>query len=430
MTEKKIFSVLDITRYIKGKLEGDFALRNIRVSGEVSNCKEDKNGHLYFTIKDSAAIMNCAMWASKRRSGLEFKMETGQHIVVTGNVGVYERWGDYRLYADRIEQEGMGKLFEELEKLKQKLKAEGLFDEAHKKPIPKYPKKIGIITSRTGAVIEDIKRTAREANAYVQLILYPAIVQGKEAVAALIRGIERFEEEGVDTIIIGRGGGSIEDLWCFNDEGLARKVYNCSIPIISAVGHQTDRTLVDEVSDLSVATPTAAAMSAVPKLEGTFKELDAYKDRLTVNLQQKIDRMKTWLANTELVIKRQSPQMKLKEIGRQLDSYSVNFNRNITNRLDNYDRQLLSGKQLLNRLMRASYESANKKFISLAAGIEGNSPMKRLLGGYSYVENEAGENVRSIDMVKKGENLKLVLSDGSIKAKVEEIDKKNGREKD
>lgn len=426
MTEKKIFSVLDITRYIKGKLEGDFALRDIRVSGEVSNCKEDKNGHLYFTIKDSAAIMNCAMWASKRRSGLEFKMETGQHIVVTGNVGVYERWGDYRLYADRIEQEGMGKLFEELEKLKQKLKAEGLFDEAHKKPIPKYPKKIGIITSRTGAVIEDIKRTAREANAYVQLILYPAIVQGKEAVAALIRGIERFEEEGVDTIIIGRGGGSIEDLWCFNDEGLARKVYNCSIPIISAVGHQTDRTLVDEVSDLSVATPTAAAMSAVPKLEGTFKELDAYKDRLTVNLQQKIDRMKTWLANTELVIKRQSPQMKLKEIGRQLDSYSVNFNRNITNRLDNYDRQLLSGKQLLNRLMRASYESANKKFISLAAGIEGNSPMKRLLGGYSYVENEAGENVRSIDMVKKGESLKLVLSDGSIKAKVEEIDKKNG----
>ena len=426
MTEKKIFSVLDITRYIKGKLEGDFALRNIRVSGEVSNCKEDKNGHLYFTIKDSAAIMNCAMWASKRRSGLEFKMETGQHIVVTGNVGVYERWGDYRLYADRIGQEGMGKLFEELEKLKQKLKAEGLFDEAHKKPIPKYPKKIGIITSRTGAVIEDIKRTAREANAYVQLILYPAIVQGKEAVAALIRGIERFEEEGVDTIIIGRGGGSIEDLWCFNDEGLARKVYNCSIPIISAVGHQTDRTLVDEVSDLSVATPTAAAMSAVPKLEGTFKELDAYKDRLTVNLQQKIDRMKTWLANTELVIKRQSPQMKLKEIGRQLDSYSVNFNRNITNRLDNYDRQLLSGKQLLNRLMRASYESANKNFISLAAGIEGNSPMKRLLGGYSYVENEAGENVRSIDMVKKGESLKLVLSDGSIKAKVEEIDKKNG----
>ena len=426
MAEKKIFSVLEITRYIKSRLEGDFALRNVRISGEVSDCKEDKKGHLYFTIKDDGAVMGCAMWSAKRGLGLDFKLETGQHIVVTGNIGVYEKWGDYKLYADKIEKEGVGKLFEELEKLKQKLKAEGLFDEAHKKLIPKYPKKIGIITSRTGAVIEDIKRTAREANAYVQLLLYPATVQGAEAAATLIKGIERFEKERVDTIIIGRGGGSIEDLWCFNDERLARAVYNCSIPIISAVGHQTDRTLVDEVSDLSVATPTAAAMSAVPKLEGTFKELDAYKDRLTVNLQQKIDRMKTWLANTELVIKRQSPQMKLKEIGRQLDSYSVNFNRNITNRLDNYDRQLLSGKQLLNRLMRASYESANKKFISLAAGIEGNSPMKRLLGGYSYVENEAGENVRSTDMVKKGESLKLVLSDGSIKAKVEEIDKKNG----
>lgn len=426
MADRKIFSVLDITRYIKGKLEGDFALRNIRVSGEVSNCKEDKNGHLYFTIKDSAAIMNCAMWASKRRSGLEFKMETGQHIVITGNIGVYEKWGDYRLYADKIEQEGIGKLFEELEKLKQKLKAEGLFDEGHKKQIPKYPKKIGIITSRTGAVIEDIKRTAREANAYVQLILYPAIVQGKDAVPALIKGIERFEQEGVDTIIIGRGGGSIEDLWCFNDESLARKVYSCSIPIISAVGHQTDRTLVDEVSDLSVATPTAAAMNAVPKLEDAFKELNTYKDRIAGNLQLKIDRMKTWLAGCELIIKKHSPQMRLKEVGGQLDKFLLNFNRNIEAKIDNYDRKLLSERQLLNSLMRASYESVNKRFILLASGIEGNSPMKRLLGGYSYVENEAGENVRSIEMVRTGEKIRLILSDGFVKAKVEEINEKNG----
>lgn len=426
MAEKKIFSVLEITRYIKSKLEGDFALRNVRISGEVSDCKEDKKGHLYFTIKDDAAVMGCAMWSTKRGLGLDFKLETGQHIVVTGNIGVYEKWGDYRLYADKIEKEGVGRLFEEFEKLKQKLKAEGLFDEAHKKPIPKYPKKIGIITSRTGAVIEDIKRTAREANAYVQLILYPAIVQGKDAAAALIKGIERFEKEGVDTIIIGRGGGSIEDLWCFNDEMLVRKVYACSIPVISAVGHQTDRTLVDEVSDLSVATPTAAAMSAVPKLEGTFKELNSYKDRFTGNLRSKIDKMKTWLASTELLIKKQSPQMKIKETDRQLDGYSVNFNRGIRVKLDNYDRRLLSERQLLNRSMRASYESANKRFISLATGIEGNSPMKRLLGGYSYVENETGENVRSVNMVKNGESLKLVLSDGSIKARVEEINKKNG----
>lgn len=426
MAERKVFSVLEITRYIKSKLEGDFALRNVKISGEVSDCKEDKKGHIYFTIKDDAAVMSCAMWYSKRSAGLDFLLEKGQHIVVTGNIGVYERWGDYRLYADKIEKEGVGRLFEELEKLKLKLRAEGLFDESHKKPIPRYPKKIGIITSRTGAVIEDIKRTAREANPYVQLILYPAIVQGADAAATLIRGIKRFEEEGVDTIIIGRGGGSIEDLWCFNDEKLARTVYNCRIPVISAVGHQTDRTLVDEVSDLSVATPTAAAMNAVPSLTLAFAELDAFKDSITNKLQLRIDRMKSSIDKFEYAIRRQSPQMKLKEVGAQIENYSLNYNRLLSAKLDNYDRVIIGSKQQLDRLMRASYEALNKKFITITTEIEGKSPMKRLMGGYSYVENEAGENIRSIKSVKQGERLNLVLADGSVKAKVEEINKKNG----
>ena len=426
MAERKVFSVLEITRYIKSKLEGDFALRNVKISGEVSDCKEDKKGHIYFTIKDDAAIMSCAMWMSKRSVGLNFKLETGQHIVVTGNIGVYERWGDYRLYADKIEKAGVGRLFEELEKLKLKLRAEGLFDQSHKKPIPKYPKKIGIITSRTGAVIEDIKRTAREANAYVQLILYPAIVQGADAAATLIKGIKRFEEEGVDTIIIGRGGGSIEDLWCFNDEKLARTIYNCRIPVISAVGHQTDRTLVDEVSDLSVATPTAAAMNAVPSLTLAFAELDAFKDSITNKLQLRIDRMKSSIDKFEYAIRRQSPQMKIKEVGRQIENYSLNYNRLLSAKLDNYDRLIIGSKQQLDRLIRASYEALNKKFITITTEIEGKSPMKRLMGGYSYVENEAGENIRSIKSVKQGERLNLVLADGSVKAKVEEINKKNG----
>ena len=426
MAERKVFSVIEITRYIKSKLEGDFALRNVKISGEVSDCKEDKKGHIYFAIKDEAAIMNCAMWSSKRSAGLDFKLEKGQHIVVTGNIGVYERWGDYRLYADKIEKAGVGRLFEELEKLKLKLRAEGLFDQSHKKPIPKYPKKIGIITSRTGAVIEDIKRTAREANAYVQLILYPAIVQGADAAATLIKGIKRFEEEGVDTIIIGRGGGSIEDLWCFNDEKLARTIYNCRIPVISAVGHQTDRTLVDEVSDLSVATPTAAAMNAVPSLTLAFAELDAFKDSITNKLQLRIDRMKSSIDKFEYAIRRQSPQMKIKEVGRQIENYSLNYNRLLSAKLDNYDRLIIGIKQQLDRLMRASYEALNKKFITITTEIEGKSPMKRLMGGYSYVENEAGENIRSIKSVKQGERLNLVLADGSVKAKVEEINKKNG----
>lgn len=426
MAERKVFSVIEITRYIKSKLEGDFALRNVKISGEVSDCKEDKKGHIYFAIKDEAAIMNCAMWSSKRSAGLDFKLEKGQHIVVTGNIGVYERWGDYRLYADKIEKEGVGRLFEELEKLKLKLRAEGLFDESHKKPIPRYPKKIGIITSRTGAVIEDIKRTAREANPYVQLILYPAIVQGADAVATLIRGIKRFEEEGVDTIIIGRGGGSTEDLWCFNDEKLARTVYSCRIPVISAVGHQTDRTLVDEVSDLSVATPTAAAMNAVPSLALAFNELDGFKDSISNKLQLRIDRMKSSIDKFEYAIRRQSPQMKLKEVRRQIENYSLSYNRLLSAKLDNYDRVITGSKQQLDRLMRAAYETFNKRFISITAEIEGKSPMKRLMGGYSYVENEAGENIRSVKSVKQGEKLNLVLADGSVKARVEEINKKNG----
>lgn len=426
MAERKVFSVIEITRYIKSKLEGDFVLRNVRISGEVSDCKEDKKGHIYFTIKDDAAVMSCAMWSSKRSAGLDFELEKGQHIVVTGNIGVYERWGDYRLYADKIEKEGVGRLFEELEKLKLKLRAEGLFDESHKKPIPRYPKKIGIITSRTGAVIEDIKRTAREANPYVQLILYPAIVQGADAAATLIRGIKRFEEEGVDTIIIGRGGGSTEDLWCFNDEKLARTVYSCRIPVISAVGHQTDRTLVDEVSDLSVATPTAAAMNAVPSLTLAFNELDGFKDSISNKLQLRIDRMKSSIDKYEYAIRRQSPQMKLKEVRRQIENYSQNYNRMLTLKLDNYDKAVTKSKQQLDRLMRASYETFNKRFISITAEIEGKSPMKRLMGGYSYVENEAGENIRSVKSVKQGEKLNLVLADGSVKARVEEINKKNG----
>ena len=426
MAERKVFSVIEITRYIKSKLEGDFVLRNVRISGEVSDCKEDKKGHIYFTIKDDAAVMNCAMWSSKRSAGLDFELEKGQHIVVTGNIGVYERWGDYRLYADKIEKEGVGRLFEELEKLKLKLRAEGLFDESHKKPIPRYPKKIGIITSRTGAVIEDIKRTAREANPYVQLILYPAIVQGADATATLIKGIKRFEAEGVDTIIIGRGGGSTEDLWCFNDEKLARAVYKCRIPVISAVGHQTDRTLVDEVSDLSVATPTAAAMNAVPSLTLAFNELDAFKDSITNKFQLRIDRMKSSIDKFEYAIRRQSPQMKLKEVRRQIENYSLSYNRLLSAKLDNYDRVITGSKQQLDRLMRAAYETFNKRFISITAEIEGKSPMKRLMGGYSYVENEAGENIRSVKGLKQGERLNLVLADGSVKAKVEEINKKNG----
>ena len=425
MTEERIFSVSELTQKIKNRLEDDFLPPHIRLSGEVSK-PQFSGGHLYFTVKDSGAIMNCVMWRTSIASGLKFDIETGQKVVVTGDIKVYAPSGRYQLQAVRIEKEGVGHKFEELEKLKQKLMAEGLFDKAHKKPIPKYPKRIGIVTAKSGAVIDDICKVARDHNVYVNLILCPAKVQGEDAAITLIKGIKRLEELGVDIIIIGRGGGSMEDLWCFNDERLARAVYDCTIPVISGVGHEPDWTIIDGVADLRAATPTDAAKLAIPVLRERLENLDNCKDRLKNNIQTKIDRMKHKLSDMELMIKKQSPQMKFKEMERKLDLYSVNFNKSIKDKISGYDKYITASRQNIGRMMRASYEASNRRYISLATELDGNSPMKRLLGGYSYIENEAGDNVNSIKNVKTGESLKLVLSDGSLKAKVEEVNEKHG----
>ena len=425
MTEERIFSVSELTQKIKNRLEDDFLPPHIRLSGEVSK-PQFSGGHLYFTVKDSGAIMNCVMWRTSIASGLKFDIETGQKVVVTGDIKVYAPSGRYQLQAVRIEKEGVGNKFEELEKLKQKLMAEGLFDKAHKKPIPKYPKRIGIVTAKSGAVIDDICKVARDHNVYVNLILCPAKVQGEDAAITLIKGIKRLEELGVDIIIIGRGGGSMEDLWCFNDERLARAVYDCTIPVISGVGHEPDWTIIDGVADLRAATPTDAAKLAIPVLRERLENLDNCKDRLKNNIQTKIDRMKHKLSDMELMIKKQSPQMKFKEMERKLDLYSVNFNKSIKDKISGYDKYITVSRQNIGRMMRASYEASNRRYISLATELDGNSPMKRLLGGYSYIENEAGDNVNSIKNVKTGESLKLVLSDGSLKAKVEEVNEKHG----
>ncbi|MGP1612713.1 MAG: exodeoxyribonuclease VII large subunit [Catonella sp.] len=425
MAEERIFSVSELTQKIKNRLEDGFLPPYIRLSGEVSK-PQFSGGHLYFTVKDSGAIMNCVMWRTSIASGLKFDIETGQKVVVTGDIKVYAPSGRYQFQAVRIEKEGVGNKFYELEKLKQKLMAEGLFDIAHKKPIPKYPKRIGIVTAKSGAVIDDICKVARDHNVYVNLILCPAKVQGEDAAITLIKGIERLEELGVDIIIIGRGGGSMEDLWCFNDERLARAVYNCKIPVISGVGHEPDWTIIDGVADLRAATPTDAAKQAIPVLREHLENLDNYKERLKNNIQAKIDKLKHKLSDTELMIKKQSPQMKFKEIERRLDLYSVNFNKSIRDKIDSYDKYITASRQNIGRMMRATYETSNRRYISLATELDGNSPMKRLLGGYSYIENDAGDNVNSIKKVKTGERLKLVLSDGSLKAKVEEVNEKHG----
>lgn len=418
---KHIYSVNEINSHISDLFSDDPIMRRLSVGGEISTVNEDKKGHIYFTIKDNVSILSCAMWNSKKQSGLSFPLKTGQSVVITGYIGVYATRGEYRLYADKIELAGSGNLYEEYERLKKKLREEGIFDISHKKEIPPYPNVVGIVTSKTGAVIEDIKRTARELNPFVQLVLYPAKVQGEGADKTIIAGIKRLEEYGVDTIIIGRGGGSMEDLWCFNSEELVRTIYACKIPIISAVGHQTDRTLSDEVADASEATPTAAAVRAVSNLRATLDELRGRRDGLRYTLMNKIDKLGDMVEKLELRLMKESPESKLRQKHLLIKRSEEMLNNQIRNKISEYDKKIINKKNNMMLIMRDTYEKTYKKFLIHMGKIEGNSPLKRLMGGYSYVENEKGENIRSVTMVNYDERLKLILSDGIIKAKVEEI---------
>ena len=260
----KVFSVAQINAYIKRIFQSDYALNRIYIKGEVSNCKYHSSGHIYFSLKDDKSQISCVMFANQRINGLDFEMENGQTVIVSGSISVFERNGTYQLYANEISLDGIGRLYVEFEKLKDKLYREGLFDHEKKKPIPQNPKTIGIVTAKTGAAIHDIMSVAKRRNPYIQLVLYPAQVQGDGAADTIVRGIQTLDRYGVDTIIIGRGGGSIEDLWAFNEEMVARAIYAAKTPIISGTGHEVDTTIADYAADLRAATPTAACELAVP----------------------------------------------------------------------------------------------------------------------------------------------------------------------
>ena len=246
---RNVYTVAQVNSYIKNMFTQDYMLQSISVKGEVSNCKYHTSGHIYFTLKDRSGTIACVMFAGSR-SGLAFRMSEGMQVVVTGRIDVYERDGKYQLYAQKITRQGIGDLYARFEQLKRELEEEGMFAAQYKRPIPKYIRTLGVVTAQTGAAVRDIINIAGRRNPYVQIILYPAIVQGEAAVQSIINGIHALEDAGVDVIIAGRGGGSIEDLWAFNEEAVARAVFECSVPVISAVGHETDTTIIDFVADL------------------------------------------------------------------------------------------------------------------------------------------------------------------------------------
>lgn len=373
-------------------------MQAVFVKGEVSNCKYHSSGHIYFTLKDPKGCVNCVMFAGNR-SGLSFRLAEGQQVVAGGTVDVYERDGKYQLYAKQIVLDGAGLLYERFEQLKRELEERGMFAPEYKQPIPRYIKTLGVVTADTGAAVRDIIQIASRRNPYVQIILYPAIVQGRAAVQSIVQGIHALEKQGVDVMIVGRGGGSIEDLWAFNEEAVAQAVFDCSIPIISAVGHETDTTIIDYVSDLRAPTPSAAAELAVTDIRDILRELAGYRDTLTGLLAGIIRRGRDRIAHYEMQLRYLSPAGKIRE----KKAWSMQSEERLQDRMEGI---------------------LNQKRHTLALYIEkmkGISPLEKLNSGFSYLENMQGRNIRSVSRVKVGEKIIVRVKDGSIGAEVKEI---------
>ena len=309
---RNVYTVRQVNSYIKNMFAQDFMLNRIYVKGEISNCKYHTSGHIYFSLKDESGTIACVMFAGSR-SGLSFRLQEGQQVIVLGSVSVYERDGKYQLYAREIVRDGLGALYEKYEALKKELEEMGMFSEEYKQPIPRFVKTVGIVTAPTGAAVRDIINISQRRNPYVQLILYPAQVQGEGAAQSIVRGIRALEEKKVDVIIVGRGGGSIEDLWAFNEEITARAIFECSVPVISAVGHETDTTIADYVADLRAPTPSAAAELAVYDYRDALERIAAYRDTLRRMVLQKAADRRNTLERLALRLRYTHPRQKLNE---------------------------------------------------------------------------------------------------------------------
>ena len=400
MNRGNVYSVSSVNQYIKNMFSKEYALSVVFVKGEISNCKYHSSGHIYFSLKDDRSQLTCVMFRGDR-GGLDFRMENGQEVVVGGSISVYERDGKYQLYAKKIVPVGDGHLQEQYEKLKKKLEAAGYFDEDRKLPIPKYVKKVGIVTAKTGAAVHDMIQIATRRNPYVQLYLYPAKVQGEGAAQSIVKGIRMLDEAGVDVIIVGRGGGSIEDLWAFNEESVARAIFECRTPVISAVGHETDFTIADFVADLRAPTPSAAAELAVDDFRSVLENFRMYGDRLQRAMNSKTALFSARLKSYETRFQYLSPESMLRE-----------------------KRQYASDME--ERLRSFMEQKLTEKRHELAIWIqrfEGLSPLRKLNGGYAFVSDEGGHAVTEISQIKKGDRISIAVTDGVIEAVADRIRK-------
>ena len=392
---QSVYSVGQVNSYIKNMFAQDFMLSRIYVRGEVSNCKYHTSGHLYFSLKDASGTIACVMFAGQRR-GLAFRMKDGDKVIVGGSVNVYERDGKYQLYAREISLEGAGLLYERFLALKKELEEMGMFAPEYKQPIPFYVKRLGVVTAPNGAVIQDIRNVAYRRNPYVQIVLYPALVQGEGAVESIVRGIETLDRLHLDVLIVGRGGGSIEDLWAFNEEPVARAIFNCETPVISAVGHETDTTIADYVADLRAPTPSAAAELAVTDIRGILERMNQYRRRMNYSLQTQVQQART-----------------------RLQSYQARWNYlNPVQRLEKQKDRLADAERRLQENMEAVLQNKRHRLELYIRQMQGLSPLDKLNQGFSYVENQEQRPVTRIAQVQEGELLKIQVTDGTIEAEV------------
>lgn len=398
---RSVYTVAQVNTYIKNMFTQDYMLQSIFVRGEISNCKYHSSGHIYFTLKDASGTIACVMFAGFRNT-LNFRLAEGQQVVVGGSVDVYERDGKYQLYAKQIVLDGAGLLYERFAKLKQELLERGMFAAEYKKPIPKYIRRLGVVTAPTGAAVQDIINITRRRNPFVQILLYPAIVQGEQAAPSIVQGIRALEQQQVDVMIVGRGGGSMEDLWAFNEEMVAQAVFDCSVPIISAVGHETDTTIIDYVADLRAPTPSAAAELAVYEYSQLESQLAAVQERLKRQMYLRCTTCRNRLEQSQTRLRYLSPESRIRE------------KRTLAIKLEE---QLQNAMESLLSERRHALELYIEK-------MKGLSPLEKLNQGFSFVSDTGGRPIRDVDRVSLHETLRIQVRNGELTAEVTGKEKK------
>ncbi|MFJ8067674.1 exodeoxyribonuclease VII large subunit [Peribacillus sp. NPDC096447] len=444
MSNQQYLSVSALTKYIKRKFDADPHLQNVYIKGEISNFKQHTSGHMYFTLKDEKARLLSVMFAANNK-GMKFLPENGMKVLVKGDISLYEAGGQYQLYVKSMAPDGVGDLYLAYEQLKKKLEAAGLFLAEHKKPIPQYPKSVGVITSPTGAALRDILITIKRRYPIARIIVYPALVQGNNAAKSIAKAISMANARAEsDVLIVGRGGGSIEELWAFNEEIVAESIYDSDIPVISAVGHETDFTIADFVADMRAPTPTGAAELAVPHLNEILERLMNRKNRLTRSIQEAVNFERTRLTRMERSYAFRYPhkmyEQKLEQLDKTMDRLGRNSTRYFMKKRDELNQlneilkkqhpeqavknakdELRQHAKVLRRAMEAIYRQKSQQFVHITATLSALSPLKIMERGYGLVFAEDETLVKSTQQVSKGDKIAVSIKDGTLECEIKEI---------